>query len=294
LTQLTRGYRRQANFVSAEQAVNQKLEIAKRSNNPLAIADVDFEIGLLRLDQENYPDALAKYDDVLKVYESAKDPFRIAFTNTNRARLLTRLGRSDEAKRLLDELFKTATEQKGAYLQLLPELQLIKAELSFSQGNLSEAIASASEAVKTAPPTSDVLIESKSFFALLKGASGAKGEAKQLCDEAMEVSSNSGNSGLYSVALLRCSEAALRTNDPQTAQTLAIRAQERLAGTEQRESEWRAWSIAARATGQLGDKTKAEEMARNAATVRSKLEQLWGPDAFKQYSARPDIQVYIR
>ncbi|HZI47842.1 MAG TPA: serine/threonine-protein kinase, partial [Pyrinomonadaceae bacterium] len=50
LTQLTRGYRRQANFAAAEQAVNQKLEIAKRSNNPQAIADVDYEISLLRLD----------------------------------------------------------------------------------------------------------------------------------------------------------------------------------------------------------------------------------------------------
>lgn len=294
LTQLTRGYRRQGDFASAEQALNQKLEIAKRSNTPLAIADVDFEIGLLRLDQENYPAALAKYDDALNVYESAKDPFRIAFTNTNRARLLTRLGRFDEAKHLLEELFKTATEQKGAYLQLLPELQLIKAELNFSQGNIGEATVSANEAVKTAPARSDVLIESKYFFALIKAASGAKQEAKKLCDEAMEVSSNSGNSGLYSVALLRCSEAALRTNDPQTALTLATKAQERLARSGQQESEWRAWAIAARATEQLGDKAKAEEMSRNAAFVRSKLEPLWGPEAFKQYTERPDIQVYIR
>jgi len=294
LTQLTRGYRRQSNFASAEQAVNQKLEIAKRSNNPVAIADVDYEISLLRLDQENYPGALEKCDSALEAYEAAKDTFSIAFTNTVRARALERLGRFNETRSLLEELFKMIDEQKGSYLQLRPELQLIKAELSFSEGNAGEATASANEAVKTAPARSDVLIESKSFFALLKGASGGKQEAKKLCDEAMEVSSNSGNSGLYSVALLRCGEAALKTNDPQTAVTLATKAQERLARSEQRESEWRAWAIAARATEQLGDKTRAEEMARNAATVRSKLEQLWGPDTFKQYTARPDIQVYIR
>jgi serine/threonine protein kinase/Tfp pilus assembly protein PilF len=292
LTQLTRGYRRQADFNSAEQALNQKLEIAKRTNNPQAIADVDFEFGLLRLDQENYPAALAKYDDALKAYESAKDPFRIAFTNTNRARLLARLGRFDEAKRQLDELFKTAAEQKGAYLQLLPELQLIKTELSFSEGNLGPATVSADEAVKTAPARSDVLIESKSFLALMKSASGGTREAKQLCAEAMDVSSTSGNSGLYSVALLRCAEAALKANESQSAVTLATQAQERLARSGQLESEWRAWAVASRATEQLGDKAKAEEMARNATTVRSKLEQLWGPDSFKQYSARPDIQVY--
>jgi tetratricopeptide (TPR) repeat protein len=294
LTQLTRGYRRQANFAAAEQAVNQKLEIAKRSNNPVAIADVDYEISLLRLDEENYPSALEKTDSALKAYESAKDTFSIAFTNTVRTRALTRLGRFTEARNSLEELFKTVNEQKGAYSQLLPELQLIKAELTFSEGNPGHAIVSAEEAVKTAPVRSDVLIESKYLLALLKSASGGKREAKQLCDEAMEVSSNSGNSGLYSVALLRCAEAALNQNDSQTALTLAAKARERLARSEQLESEWRAWAVASRAADQMGDKTNAEEMARNAATVRSNLEQRWGPDTFKQYSARPDIQVYIR
>ena len=294
LTQLTRGYRRQANFAAAEQALNQKLEIAKRSNNPVAIADVDYEISLLRLDEENYPGALEKCDSALKGYESAKDTFSIAFTNTIRTRALTRLGRFTEARSSLEELFKTVTEQKGAYSQLLPELQLIKAELSFSEGNLGHATVAADEAVKTAAARSDVLIESKYFLALIKSSSGGKQEAKQLCDESMEVSSNSGNSGLYSVALLRCAEAALKAKDSQTAVTLATKAQERLARSEQLESEWRAWAIASQATEQLGDRTKAEEMARNAATVRSKLEQRWGPDTFKQYAARPDIQVYIR
>jgi uncharacterized protein HemY len=139
-----------------------------------------------------------------------------------------------------------------------------------------------------------VLIESKFFLALMKSASGGKQEAKQLCDEAITVSSNSGNSGLYSVALLRCAEAAWKTGDWQTAQTLATQAQERLARSEKLESEWRAWAVASRATEQLGDKTKAEELARNATTVRSKLEERWGPDTFKQYIGRPDIQVYIR
>jgi serine/threonine protein kinase/lipopolysaccharide biosynthesis regulator YciM len=293
LTQLARGYRRQTDFAAAENALNQKLEIAQRSNNPPAIADVDYEISLLRLDQENYPAALEKCDRALTAYESVKDTFSIAFTNAIRAKVLVRLGRLNEARSLLEELFKMVTEQKGSYLQLLPELQLIKAELSFSEGNVGHATVSADEAVKTAAARSDVLTESKSFLALVKGASGEKRDAKQLCDEAIELSSNSGNSGLYSVVLLRCAEAALKGNDSQSALTLATKAQERLAGSEKVESEWRAWAVASRATEQLGDKTKAEEMARNAATVRSKLEQMWGPDTFKAYTARPDIQVYI-
>jgi tetratricopeptide (TPR) repeat protein len=293
LTQLNRAYRRQANFAAAEKALSQKLEIAKRSNNPQTVADVDFEIGLLRFDQENYPAALEKSDSAFKGYESAKNTFLMAFANTNRARVLVRLGSFDEAKRLLEDLFKLAAEDKKAE-QLLPELQLIKAELKFSEGNLAEATAAATEAVQKAPAKSELATESKYFLALVKSASGAKRDAKQLCDDAMDVSSNSGNYSLYSVALLRCGESALKTGDAQTALTLVTKAQERFARSEQRESEWRAWAIAARAAEQLGDKTKAEEMSRNAVFVRSKLEQLWGPDTFKQYTARPDIQVYIR
>jgi len=294
LTQLARGYRRKADFASADQALNQQLEIAKGSNSPVAVANVDYEISLLRLDREDYPGALEKCDSALNSYQSVKDTFSIAFTNVVRVRTLARLGRFIEAKSLLEELFKMVDEQKGSYSQLLPDLQLVKAELSFIEGNLGEATASADEAVKTAPARSDVLIESNYFLALMKSASAGKRDSKQLCDKAIDVSSTSGNSGLYSVALLRCAEVALKATDWQTALTLSTKAQERLARSDQQESEWRAWAIASRATEQLGDKTKAEDMARNAATVRSKLEQLWGPDNFKQYSTRPDIQVYIR
>ena len=82
------------------------------------------------------------------------------------------------------------------------------------------------------------------------------------------------------------------TNDAVSALKLAMEAQERFARGSQFESEWRAWLIASRASQQLGDKNKAEEQLRNAQNARSKLEQQWGADAFKQYTLRPDIQVY--
>jgi tetratricopeptide (TPR) repeat protein len=294
LTQLARGHRRKADFAAAEKALTQKLEIAKQSNNPQAIADVDYEFALLRSDEEKYPAALEKCDSAVATYEGGKDSFGIMFTNAIRARILVRLGRFDDARRLLEELFKKTAELKGGYLQLLPELELVRAELAFSEGTVAQAIVSASQAVKTAPPKSDTLTESTYFLGLLKAVSGAKREAKQLCDEAIRVSSNSGNSRLYSVAQLRCAEAALKGADAQAALTLATEAQGRFARSQQRESEWRAWAVVSRANQQLGDKTKADEALKNAEFVRSKLEQEWGPSAFKQYAARPDIQAYYR
>lgn len=292
LTNLARGHRRKADFAAAEQALTQKMEIAQRSNNPQAIADVDYEYGLLRFDEEKYPEALKTCERAIVNYETAKDSFGIVYTDTNRAKILVRLGRFNEARELLAELFKKTGELKGGYLQVLPELELIKAELAFSEGNLAQANTSATQAVKSASPKSDTLTESKYVLGLIKAASGAKQESKQLCEEAISVSSNSGNSRLYSVAQLRCAEAALKINDAQTALTLATEAQVRFARSQQRESEWRAWAVVSRAHQQLGDKSKADEALKNAEFVRSKLEQEWGPSDFKQYANRPDIQAY--
>jgi tetratricopeptide (TPR) repeat protein len=294
LTQLGRGYRRKGNYASAQLYLNQKLEIALQSKNQPAIADAFFEVGLLRLDEEKYLAALEHYGNALKIYESVNNTFRIAFTNTNRSKILVRLGRYDEANSLLTDLFNTAAELKGAYLQLVPEFHLIRAEMNLGQGQLSKAHESANETVRTAPAGSELLVEGKYTLGLVKAASGALNGAKKLCEEALTDSSKIGNSGLYSRALLAAAEAALKANNPATALTLATQAQERFARGGQWESEWRSWQIAAIASERLGDTAKAEANFRNAISVRSKLEQEWGPDAFKLYASRPDIRVYFR
>jgi serine/threonine protein kinase len=294
LTQLGRGYRRKGDYDAAQQALNQKLTLALKGNTQPDIANTYFEIGQLRLDQEKYPDALEQYDNALKIYESVKNSFRIAFTNTNRARILVRLGRLGDAKQLLDGLFKITFEQKGSYEQLLPELHVIKAEMNLIEGNLAQAMASANEAVGLATSKSEIQTESKSLLGLVKATSGGGRDAKKLCDEAINAAETAGIFGLHSRALLAGAEAALKTNDTQTALSLAVQAQEKLSRGGLAESEWRAWQIASRASKQLGDTNKAEELMRNATNARSRLEQMWGPDAFKQYAQRPDIQVYFQ
>ena len=293
LTQIGRGYRRKGDYAAARQALDKKLEIAKQNNSQPALADAYLEYGALGLDEEKYPEALEQYDNALKIYETVRNNFRIAFCKANRAKILARLGQADESKRLLDEVFATTNESKGSFLQLVPELHLVRAELSLSQGDLAQATTAANEAMKTGAK-SDVAIQAQFVLGMVKAASGGRKEAQKLCDEAITAASNAGDFGLHSRALLAGAEAALKGNDAQTALTLATQAQERFARGQQLESEWRAWLFASRASQQLGDTGKAEEQLRNAQNVRSKLEQQWGPDVFRQYAARPDIQAYYR
>ena len=289
LTHIARAQRRKGEYAAAQQALNQKLELAKQSNSQPAIADTHIELGALLADQEQLPAALDQYDNALKLYGSTNS-FLTAFCNANRAEILTRLGRDQEAKLLLDELFKTAT--KSNFLALIPILHLIHAELSLSEGNLSQATSASNEAIKAGGPKSEIAIQAQYILGLVKATS--RSESQKLCEESMKDASNAGDFGLHSRALLACAEVALKGNDPQTALTLATQAQERFSRGVQFESEWRAWMIASRASKMLGDSNKAQEQIRNAEAARSKLEQQWGAEAFKQYSGRPDIQVYYR
>ena len=289
LTHIARAHRRKGDYAAARQALNQKLEVAKQSNSKPAIADTHIELGALLVDQEQFPAALEEYDNALKIY-GPTNSFLVAFCNANKAEILAGLGRYDEARQLLDELFKTASKDAPG---LVPDLHLIQAEMSLSRGDLPQAIASSNEAIKAGGPKSRVAIQAQFTLALAKAGSGAQ-HAQKLCDESIKAASSAGDFGLHSRALLACAEVALKGNDPKTALMLGTQAQERFARGAQLESEWRAWVITSGASKILGDSNKAQEQLRNAEAARSRLEQQWGADAFKQYAVRPDIQVHYR
>lgn len=288
LTHIARAYRRKGDYAAAQQALTQKLELATQSQNQGSIADTHVELGALLLDQEQLPESLAEYGKAIELYGSTND-FLAAYCKENRAHILARLGRYEEGKQVLDELFKS----KEALLGLLPDLNRNRAEMSLIQGDLPQAIASSTEAIKTASPKSNTTIQAQYVLALAKAVS-AKKEARTLCDESIKATANGGDFGLHSRVLLACAEVALKGKDAQTALTLATQAQERFARGVQLDSEWRAWAIASRANKELGHTDIAQEQLKTAETTRSKLEQQWGADAFRKYAARPDIQVYYQ
>ena len=284
LTHIARAYRRKGDYAAAQQALTQKLELANQSGSQGSIADTHVETGAVLLDQGQLPAALAQYEKAIELY-GFTNAYLVAFCNENRAQILAKLGRYEEAKQLLDGLFKS----KGDFPVLLPSLYLDQAETSLSRGEWHQAIVNSNEAIKSGDP--NITVQAQYVLALAKANTGAQNEARKLCEESIKATSNAGDFGLHSRALLACAEVALKGKDAQTALTLATQAQERFARGSQLESEWRAWVIASRASKELGRSDNAQEQMRNAETTRSKLEQQWGADAFRKYAARPDIQV---
>ncbi len=293
LTHMTRGYRRKGDYTAALQAANQKLELARKDGSQPEIANAYGEIGAVLMDREDLVNARKQYEDAGAIYEAVRSSQRLVFNKANRSNILWRLGHYDQAEPMLNEVWKTVSEQRSAYKQLVPTILLYRAQLRLSQRNFGEAIALSTEAIAEAgTQIPEIAIEGRSVLGLAKARSGNAREGLKLCNEAVEMASATGDFLIQSRALLNKAEAALLTNDAQTALNLATEAQGRFAQGELFESEWRAWLIASRASEKLGDKSKAQEQFGNALNVRSKLEQRWGAESFKQYALRPDIEAF--
>lgn len=295
LTQMTRAYRRKGDYEGALKAGNQKLDLARKDGAQPEIANAYREIAAVLMDREDLPAALKQYELAFEIYQSVNNPQQVAFNKANRGNILWRVGHYDQAAVVLDEVSKAINEKRSANQQLVPTVLLYQAGLQLSQRNFAEAIALSNEAVTTAGTQfPEIAIEGRSVLGLAQAMSGNGREGLKMCDEAVKMAAAAGDFSLQSRALLNKAEAALHTNDAHTAMNLATDAQARFESGQQYESEWRAWLIASRASEKLGDKNKAQELFGNAMNVRAKLEQQWGPEAFKQYGSRPDIQAFYK
>jgi hypothetical protein len=138
----------------------------------------------------------------------------------------------------------------------------------------------------------EVAIEAKYTLGLARAFSGAAQEGLTLCAEAANEAGASGDAALYSRSLLAHAEAALESGNADVAWDLANKAFERFASNGQQDSEWRARLVASRASQLKKDTAASDSQLTRAREIFYQLEQTWGPDVFKQYQSRPDVQYY--
>jgi tetratricopeptide (TPR) repeat protein/predicted Ser/Thr protein kinase len=293
-TQLARGNRRKGNYEAAREALDKKLQIAQQSGSQTAVADCQVEIGAVLFDQEHLPDALDHYSKAHDIYVAAQNQLGAVYSQANRASILWRLGRYEEARESLADVSAAAPKLASSFKQLEPSVKLIDAQISLSQGNLENARARVNEAISLAGASyAEVAIEGKFTLALVQALSGNK-EAKSLCADAVKMAGEAGDALLLSRAMLVQAQVDLQIGDAQTAQSVARQVRQRFAQLSQLESEWRALLIVSRASERLGDKEDAALQLKEAKDTLRQLEQHWGVEAFKGYNARPDIQVYTK
>jgi serine/threonine protein kinase/tetratricopeptide (TPR) repeat protein len=295
LTLIGRANRRKGEYEQARKALEQELQLAQEGNDQPHIAFAEAEIGTVLLEQEQYPAALKQYDQSYTINNGLGRRVSVAYNQHNRGELLWRLGRFPEARQALDESMAIATDPRGGYKQLVPEIQLSFAEILLAERRFGEARARAEEALKGAEGRyKDVSARAKYTIGLAQTFSGAAKEGRAACDEALKIARELGDAALISRATLALAEATFETGDAQTALLLADQARERFARSSQLESHWRALLLMARSNDKIDHGDSAEQLRSEAKQIVTQLEQAWGVEAFKVYATRPDIQFQLK
>jgi serine/threonine protein kinase/Tfp pilus assembly protein PilF len=295
LTSLGRAYRRQGDYDAALQAFQQKLQLARETNDQTQMAFSYGDIATVLSERERFPEALARYDESYQINKALGNNFSITFTMANRGNVLWRMGRYDEARDSFNQAGALASS--GSYKAVLAYLSLQNAEIALSERRFQEAATMAGQLLEqTRKPDGkdfiykDMAVQAKYIRGLAQTFSGAGSEARRSCEEAVEIARDAGDAALLSKALLALAEVLLETGDAQNAFARASEAQERFARAGQLESEWRAWLILSRASRLKGDGLTSQEQLSRAAQVLSQLQQAWGQEAFTSYLTRPDIR----
>lgn len=291
---LGRAWRDLGDFDKALQAFKQQLELAGKVDDPLRLGFAQEGLGTVLLYRERFPEALAQFQARCAGSKSRDDNQGAAYGLAYCGRVLWNLGRYKQAAAALAEAMELAT-RPGGYAGLAEEVTWYHAEMALSDRQFLKAREGAQKLLsdlRKAPGQPDVetLTETKRILGLAQLFSGARGEGRTSCKEALDLAEKSGIPRLVSKARLCYAEALLENGETAKALQTARSAQEQFVSTGQKESEARAWLIAAHAAGVSGNLPDAREFAGKASQSLAALQTTWTPEDRKTYDSRPDVR----
>ena len=293
---LGRTQRDKGDYKAALNTFTELLQFAERLGDQVQAAKAHLDVGTVLTYQEQYPEALRHFDEGYAIFKTLKAGVYLAYAAQSRASVLWQLGLREETTAALDEA--TAIAQKAdhpeeTYRQLLADIHLTQALLELSEMHLAEAKRQSQNALALARADYPALtIQAKSALALAQARAGGARAADSLCEEAEELASPLHDPQLNSVTSLSCAEARLGGPEAQRALETALHAQENFARLGKKDSEWRAWLIAALASSRLGQPDAAHQYAAKANDRLLELEQEWGSENYKRYSTRSDVTYF--
>jgi tetratricopeptide (TPR) repeat protein len=288
LSLIGRARRRKGDYDGARSALEQRLSLAQTAGNERQIASSYADMAMLLFELERFPEAVARYEQSYEIYKRLNDDINIAYNLMNHSNVLWRLGDYTQAETKLNDAQGLATKQK--YEAVLAEIEMIKAQMAYSQQRFPEA----SRLAQKVPGDFEgegVPIQAKFTLGLAQSALGFGSRAQVSCEQALKLAQDSGDAALLSRALLALAEVQLKNGSAATALTNARDAEARFTTAGQMESVWRASLVVALANRALHDETAATQSLSKAEAVFLGLRQKWSDEAFNVYLTRPDIQT---
>jgi tetratricopeptide (TPR) repeat protein/tRNA A-37 threonylcarbamoyl transferase component Bud32 len=293
LTLLGRAYQDKGDDDTALKLFQEQAEVVKQAGDTSGIADSHMNIALvLGSSQEKFSEALEHLDEKLKIDEANQSERQMAQDQMNRARFLSQLGRYDEARTALDAAFRLADKKEAQIKTVLVWVHIIRSWMALSQTQYAEAKKEAQLALEMSDKYPDTTVLAKTTLCRANALSGSAAEGRKLCEESLAAAQALKSRPLITGAQLALAETMLLNNESAAALQAALEAQKIFGQSGQKDSEWRALLIAARASDLAGDKTVARDSASRAETACNALQQIWGADNYESYLRRPDIQMY--
>jgi serine/threonine protein kinase len=264
-----RARRDQGDYAAALDSFQQQLQIARALGDQAQAALALEGLGTVLEAQEHWPDALIRYREG---YEAARgtNATSAAYALVDQASVLWQLGRYDEAGRMLEQV------GSGVSRGLASRMDVMRAAIALSQRQFPAAIAIARRLLAQGGLRPDVQVTVRSILGRALADSGKSRDGLAAATEAEDLAVKLGRARLIAEARLARAEVLLASGALAGASEAALAAQPEFAREGLQEPEWRCWSIARDAT--------------RASAVLTGLEQKWGPENFKTYLARPDVQ----
>ena len=287
-----RSQRQKGDYEAALKTFDEKLERAKQGGDQREIAFAYGEVGSVLAELEQFSEALRKYSDSYEITKSLDNKSQLAYNLHNRGNMLWNLGRYSDARASLDEALGIAGQPGSDYKHLLAEIELSFAQIELSERKFAEARTRATKALNLSRDKyTQVEVGARNALGLAKALSGNTREGLLDCEKALEMARKAGDYGLLTRTLVAAAIAGIESKNLEKALQLANEAQERAAHGGNKESQWLAHTIAARAHQSLGNLVEAQNHMAQAEKLLSELRNRFG-EFSDSYLARRDIEFY--
>ena len=244
------------------------------------------------LQREQYTAALQHSDESLPRFRTLKTPYDIMYGALQRADILWRLGRLDEADRELDAMFGPNSGMGKLTPAHEQARALRRARVLLARNENARAAALTRSALGRATELPDVTRAGlQRALVLALARSGRAAEALSHLDDMKATGTESTDPLPISRTALARSEVLIRLRRYEEALSTAGPLAEKFAAAEQSESAWMAARLAAQAATGLGQTTVTARWQALADAQRARFVAQFDPAALRTYESRPDLRL---
>jgi eukaryotic-like serine/threonine-protein kinase len=277
----SRSHERQGNIEEARRIAERVLGVAETLQDEGQVALAASNLASVTTTLGEYPAALALRERAEAIHRRQGDQASLPYDLSNRADLLIRLGRGEDADRALSELEAGISARVEAYVGRGRRAVFLRAMAATTARRCAEALESLSrlETGKVASDSSAVMAPALQTYC----EAVARRRAAPLGPAPPETDRTLARERQYWLAA-----AALERGDARTALTEATQGLSLLGKTPNHELRWRLAAIGAIAARTIGDQKLLADMSGTAREAFERLRVAWKMD-FKSYVERTDL-----